>query len=232
MSGSATESSVCSVCGQVSPDSSSLPGVGQVCLGCLLAGRFLGTADAQCLRQVACQLPELNQAARQLIEQVTSEAKQLAKEKQIAQARDKFLQAARTLLTDGQPLAAATVLFRALGLPGQATEVYENLGQAALAMDRKSDAVQHFKTASWLALHSRNQAACRRILTTLAELTPGDSWIEKAQQDLKEIDDGEIEHCQICGRGAEEVGPLIRGTAAAICTSCVKEVMSLDRKPS
>ena len=79
-------------------------------------------------------------------------------------------------------------------------------------------AVQHLKTASWLALHSRNQAACRRILTSLTELTPTDPWIEKAQQDLKEIDDREIDRCQICGRGAEEVG---HATTAAVVRAIV-----------
>lgn len=220
--------SVCCLCGAEGQEEISIRGVGRICPVCLMAGRFLGSPGGIRLTDVAQQVIDLSTTAEALLRDVLGNAEQLANDQEFDAARDHFLNISRGFMDQNRPLLAANVLFRALRLPGQSAEVYETLGMAAKMMDCTRDAVQHLKTASWLAIQSGNRPFMDRALEKLEELAPQDDWVQKARQRVEEQQEHEETRCGFCGRTAAEAGPLIKGSEAAICSGCVKKLMLLD----
>jgi hypothetical protein len=172
----------------------------------------------------------MSTTAQQLLIEVVEEPEILAQQMKFDDARKRFLTIATRFLDEGRPLLAAHVLYRTLRLPGQSSEVYENLGRAALAMDCEKEALQHLKTAGWLALKSSDRTVSTRVLAELEKLAPDDPWLEKNRAGLRGSNIVEGQRCRFCGRTAKEAGPLIEGSEAAVCSGCVKRLMSLDAK--
>jgi len=228
VSQSSTE--VCCLCGAESREDIAIRGVGRICPDCLMAGRFLGTPGGVRLSEVAQQVIDLSTTAASLLRDALGNAEQLANDQQFDAARDHFLNIARKFMDQNRPLLAANVLYRALRLPGQSAEVYTALGTAAEMMGCTREAVQHLKTASWLAIQSGNRPLMDRILERLEQLVPQDGWAQKARQRAEEQENREELRCGFCGRTAAEAGPLITGSEAAICSGCVKKLMLLDGK--
>jgi hypothetical protein len=218
------------VCGADSQEEIAIRGVGRICPDCLMAGRFLGTPGGVRLSEVAQQVIDLSATAAGLLRDVLGNAEQLANDQQFDAARDHFLNISHKFMDQNRPLLAANVLYRALRLPGQSAEVYAALGTAAQMMDCTREAVQHLKTASWLAIQSGNRPLMDRILEQLEQLDPQDGWAQKARQRVEEQEEREEMLCGFCGRTAAEAGPLITGSEAAICSGCVKKLMLLDGK--
>jgi hypothetical protein len=220
----------CSVCGQAVKEEVSIPGVGLVCPDCLVAGRFLGSTSTLRLNYVAERLLEMSTDVQARIAGAVGDAEHLAKDQQFDAARQAFLAIAKEFREAGQPMLAFIVLNRALRLPGQSAEVYEELARATQGMDCERETIQHLKTASWLAMQSGDRALCERTLADLGQLAPGDDWIEKAHRrlDEKEQKPGKESTCRFCGRTAKEAGPLISGEQSSVCSGCVKQLMSLN----
>lgn len=221
---------VCCLCGADCQEEIAIRGVGRICPACLMGGRFLGTPGGVRLSEVAQQVIDLSAAAEKQLRDVLGNAEQLANDQQFDAARDHFLNIARKFMDQNRPLLAANVLYRALRLPGQSSEVYAALGTAAQMMGCTRDAVQHLKTASWLAIQSGNRPLMDRILEQLEELAPQDGWAQKARERVEQQEEREEMRCGFCGRTAAEAGPLISGSEAAICSGCVKKLMLLDGK--
>jgi hypothetical protein len=221
---------VCCLCGAEGREDIAIRGVGRICPDCLMAGRFLGSPGGIRLSEVAQQVINLSSTAESLLKDALGNAEQLANEQQFDAARDHFLNISRRFMDQNRPLLAANVLYRALRLPGQSAEVYATLGEAARMMDCTRDAVQHLKTASWLAIQSGNRPLMDRILEKLEEMAPRDDWAQKARQRVEQQEERAEMRCGFCGRTAAEAGPLITGSEAAICSGCVKKLMLLDGK--
>jgi hypothetical protein len=228
VSQAATE--VCCLCGADSREEIAIRGVGRICPDCLMAGRFLGKPGGIRLSEVAQRVIDLSTTAESLLRDALGNAEQLANDQQYDAARDHFLNISRKFMDQNRPLLAANVLYRALRLPGQSAEVYAVLGAAAQMMDCTREAVQHLKTASWLAIQSGDRPLMDRILEQLEQLVPQDDWAQKARQRVEEQGEREEMRCGFCGRTAAEAGPLITGSEAAICSGCVKKLMLLDGK--
>jgi len=228
VSQSATD--VCCLCGAECREEIAIRGVGRICPDCLMAGRFLGTPAGMRLSDVAQQVIDLSATAEKLLRDVLGNAEQLANDQEYDAARDHFLNISRRFMDQNRPLLAANVLYRALRLPGQSADVYAALGTAAQMMDCNRDAVQHLKTASWLAIHSCNRPLLDRVLEQLEQLVPQDGWAQKARERVEQQEEREEVRCGFCGRTATEAGPLITGSEAAICSGCVKKLMLLDGK--
>lgn len=214
----------CSVCGQVADPLSPVPGAGSLCDGCLLAGRFLGSTGALSLTQAAKRLPELSQRIRKLIDPAINEAARLADRKHNDTARGVLLDAAGEQLRADRPLLAAFLLQSALQIPGNSSPVYAGLGDAAAAMDCTRDATQHFKTAGWLAMQQGDRAGVERSVAGLRAVSPNDSWIRKAEDWLGGKETKVEPRCGFCGKPESEVGALIAGPQAAICSACLKRL--------
>lgn len=195
-----------------------------------MAGRFLDCPGGIRLSEIAQQVIDMSTTAEALLREALGNAEQLANDQQFDAARDHFLNISRKFMDQNLPLLAANVLYRALRLPGQSAEVYEALGSAADMMGCSRDAVQHLKTASWLAIQSGNRPLMDRVLARLEELAPQDGWAQKARQRVEQQGEREEMRCGFCGRTAAEAGPLITGSEAAICSGCVKKLMLLDGK--
>ncbi len=221
---------LCCLCGAQSREDVVIRGVGRICPDCLMAGRFLGSPGGVRLSEVAQQVINLSSTAESLLRNALGNAEQLANDQQFDAARDHFLSISRKFMDQNRPLLAANVLYRALRLPGQSAEVYETLGEAARMMGCVRDAVQHLKTASWLAIQSGNRPLMDRVLEKLEEIVPRDGWAQRARRRAEQQEDREEMRCGFCGRTAAEAGPLITGSEAAICSSCVKKLMLLDGK--
>ncbi len=220
----------CSVCGGAAAEEVVLPGVGRICPTCLMSGSFLGASGGLRLDYVADKLFGMSKAVRYALAGLIDNAEHLAREDQFDAARESFLGVAGNLLGERRPMLAFLVLRRALRLPGQSAEVYEQLGLTARAMDCKQEAVQNLKTASWLAAQSSRPDLLTRVLSSLRELAPADAWIEKAERMLAELGEnsGAGEKCAFCGRAAAEAGPLISGESASVCSACIRRLMALD----
>jgi hypothetical protein len=228
VSRSSTE--VCCLCGAESREDIAIRGVGRICPDCLMAGRFLGTPAGMRLSEVAQRVIDLSATAENLLRDVLGNAEQMANDQQYDAARDHFLNISHKFMDQNRPLLAANVLYRALRLPGQSAEVYAALGTAAQMMNCTREAIQHLKTASWLAIQSGNRPLMDRILEQLQPLAPQDGWAQKARQRVEQQEGREEMRCGFCGRTAAEAGPLITGSEAAICSGCVKKLMLLDGK--
>jgi hypothetical protein len=220
----------CSVCGGTLDEEVILPGVGRICPTCLMAGSFLGATGGLRLDYVADKMFGLSQAVRSALTGVIDEGEHLARQSRFDDARKVFLGLARNLNSERRPLLGFLVLRRALRLPGQSVEVYEQLGLTARALDCKIEAIQYLKTASWLAAKSSRSKMLARVIAALRELAPADDWIEKAEQMLTELGKKppSAERCAFCGREAAEAGPLISGESASVCSACIKRLMALD----
>lgn len=219
----------CAICGKMASEVIQIASVGSICPQCLMGGRFLGGSSLR-LAVAATRLSEMSRTVRDILSSSVEEAENLARQNDFDRARHCFLQLADQYLDAGHPLLAAHVLTRALRLPGQSASVYEALGRAARAMDCRREALQHFKTAGWLALKSRNPGVAEKVAAALLELAPNDAWHKKNREQLARLGEVEDSRCQFCGRTASEAGPLIEGSEAAVCAACVKRMMSLDTR--
>jgi hypothetical protein len=218
------------VCGEERDEDIPIAGVGSICPDCLMAGRFLGASGAQRLAMVIDRLSDMSAAVRELLAKTVEEAEILAQRLEYDASRQCFIELAGRFMDDGRPLLAAHVLSRALRLPGQSDQVYEQLGRAALAMDCTREAIQHFKTAGWVAMKSSNLVVLERTLDRLAELAPDDAWLARTREELENRKSAPEPRCRFCERTAQEAGPLVVGSEAAVCAGCVKKLMSLDKE--
>ena len=169
----------CAVCGVSSPQVALLPGVGPTCSACLFAGNFLGTSVGLRLSQVAQQLPHLSPLARSKIEPLLAKSQKLQSESSATETRLQFVAAAEECLGASQSVLATCILQIALAIPGDSTLVYLVLGDAAVSLACELEAIQHYKTAGWLALKSENQSYVERAAKSLDAIAPLDPWVEK-----------------------------------------------------
>ena len=219
---------ICAICGQtqtVHP----LPGTGQVCDDCAMAGRFLGSTGALRLSEAARRLPELSPAARQLANPIMNEAARLSDKQMNSSARKLLKQRADENLRLGRPLLAAHLLMAALPLPGDSSGVYIGLGDTAAAMDCPHEASQHYKTAGWLGMQLGDRAVVERSLDGLERVTPEDNWLDKGREWLGGQDQKDEPLCGFCGKPASEAGTLIQGPQAAICPACLQRLSSAQQ---
>lgn len=219
----------CAICGAVASESIPIASVGTICPQCLMGGRFLGGSSLR-LANAAARLSEMSQTVRDILSSSVEEAERFAQDNEFDRARQSFLVLAEQYLEANRALLAAHVLTRALRLPGQSAAVYEALGRAARDMDCRREAIQHFKTAGWLALKSANSRVAGKVCAALSGLAPDDGWLRKNREQLASLDQTEEPRCRFCGRTASEAGPLIEGSDAAVCAACVKRMMSLDTR--
>jgi hypothetical protein len=220
----------CSICGAECGEEIPIPGIGEICADCLMAGRFLGSSSTLRMSVAAECLFKMSATVRDLLGSAVREAESLAQMQQFDAARSRFLDLAQNYMDAGRPLLAAHVLHRTLRLPGQSAKVYEALGRAAREMDCLKVAAQHYKTAGWLAVKSGDRPLSIRVLDALASLAPDDPWLLKTRDELESDDASDTEEttCSFCGRPSTETGPLIAGSDAAICSECVKKMMKLN----
>ncbi len=215
----------CSVCGRQAQLVSIVPGVGDVCEECLLAGRFLGSTGAPRFLEAARDLPKLSpEIVLSYAPDLLADAQRLMEAGDLNGARQLLIEKATFVLSEGKPLLAAFFLKGALGIQGYSANVYATLGDAARAADCQDDAARHYKTAGWLAMKLGDRLVLERVLAGIKEVRPDDAWIKKASDWLKgEHEEGEPS-CGFCGKSQSEVGPLIKGPQAAICSQCLKSL--------
>jgi hypothetical protein len=244
----------CPICGGPAPEATLVAGVGGLCQGCLLGGRFFGSTGAPGLQAAAEQALTHSPGVRELIDRTLERAAELAEARRFEEARAVLLAEAQRHLGAQRPLLAALLCYRALRLPGPSAEVYACLGRAAKHMDCSREAVQHLKTAGWLAQKFEDRALVAEIVTELEALAPGDGWLPRARSWLAPAPAAQTEtssqpgttsqpvedpepgsaaglRCGFCGRPAGEAGTLVEGPAAAICEDCLERLAG-RRRPS
>jgi hypothetical protein len=182
------------------------------------------------LAVAAERLPEISRTAHDLLKGIVQEAEQRFMMQDFDGARQILVEEAARFLAEQRPLLAACLLSRTLRLPGPSARAYHQLGLAARQASCPREAAQFYKTGSWLALKAQDGELARAILADLEALSPADPWLAKAR-DMLTADPlpGQEQRCSFCGRTAQEAGPLIAGTAAAVCSGCVRRMMTLDQ---
>ncbi len=231
----------CSVCGGLAPEATPVAGVGGVCLGCMLGGRFLGSTGAPRLQAAAEQALPQSPGALALAAAALERAEGLEGARRFEEARAVLLDELRRHLDGHRPLLAAHLAFRALRLPGPSADVYLWLGRAARLMDCTREAAQHLKTAGWLAHKFGDHALVETVVAELEPLAPEDDWLPRARAWLgpqgteaqpaptPAVAASPQARCGFCGRPASEAGALVEGPAAAICTACLARLSGRQR---
>ncbi|HOX45068.1 MAG TPA: ClpX C4-type zinc finger protein [Myxococcota bacterium] len=235
----------CPICGGPAPAATPVAGVGALCQGCLLGGRFFGSTGAPSLQAAAEQVLAQSPAALEPAARALERAEELAAARRFEEARGALLSEAQRHLAE-RPLLASHLAFRALRLPGPSAEVYVCLGRAAKRMDCAREAVQHLKTAGWLAQKFEDRALVEAVVAELEPLAPDDGWLPRARGWLAPAQPPPADpppaadppagsaaglRCGFCGRPAGEAGALVEGPAAAICEDCLERLAG-RRRPS
>jgi tetratricopeptide (TPR) repeat protein len=220
--------SSCRLCHNTPIESVEIEGLERLCLDCLLAGKFINRDNPTKLSTLAGKLLNTNQKIQGLVGEAVGKAEQLAQAKDYQAAREHLLLAARTYFDQQKPILATIIMYRALRLPGQSAEVYELLGLTAKQMGCRKEALQHLKTAGWLAKSAHDNSLTKRILSAVLEIDPEDEWAQKIAVELERGGNATDPCCSFCERPASEVGPLVEGAEASICSICVRQLMSLD----
>ncbi len=219
----------CTVCGRLAKVFSTVPGAGEVCEECLLAGRFLGSTGAPRFLEAAKSLSRLSpQTVSSYANPLLSEVQRLIESGHLDRARQVLMDNATKRIDEGMPLLAAFFLNGALAIQGYSGAVYACLGDAAVAAGSVDDAKQHYKTAGWLAMQLGDRVVVERAIAGLKKVKPDDTWIGKAKAWLGgEHHEGEA-LCGFCGKAESEVGPLIQGPNATICSQCLSRLSKLQ----